>query len=126
MKALLAKLAAAYGGDRDLDAAIAVAVTQPIHTADDSIYARLRDPGHDASHPGHYFLKSRSGAQAATAPFYTSNLDAALTLVPEGAGWNVNGNAPLFYASVKGHTSKAPTPALALCIAALMARQETA
>ena len=49
---------------------------------------------------------------------YTASLDAAVTLVPEGCGWMVMGNA----AKVKRWPSRAATPALALCAAALRAR----
>jgi hypothetical protein len=43
---------------------------------------------------------------------------AAIALVPEGCGWMVMGNA----AKVKRWPSRAATPALALCAAALRAR----
>jgi hypothetical protein len=49
---------------------------------------------------------------------YTASVDAAVTLVPEGCGWMVMGNA----AKVKRWPSRAATPALALCAAALRAR----
>lgn len=60
-------------------------------------------------------------------PRYTASIDAALTLVPEGWKWAVTSRnsaccheqhvAPLNWAY-------APTPALALCIAALRAQQK--
>ncbi len=49
---------------------------------------------------------------------YTVSLDAAVTLVPEGCGWMVMGNA----AKVGRLPSRAATAALALCAAALRAR----
>jgi hypothetical protein len=49
---------------------------------------------------------------------YTASLDAAVTLVPEGCGWMVMNNA----AKVGPLPSRASTPALALCSAALRAR----
>lgn len=77
------------------------------------------------------------------APHYTSSLDAAMTLVPERCGWIAGwgqtrpdepmGGAQITpYARyngsfVAGETiaeSEAATPALALCIAALKAREE--
>ena len=66
-----------------------------------------------------------------TTPPYTSSLDAALTLVPEGLdeeikrarhrkGWHV----ALWKPSRIGQIGDAPIPALALCIAALKARNQ--
>lgn len=62
----------------------------------------------------------------ADCPHYTTSLDAALTLVPEGREWSVTylwdgrcgGTCDGHHADFKG-----ATPALALCIAALKARQ---
>jgi len=51
-------------------------------------------------------------------PNYTASLDAALTLVPEGAGFALMGRA----AKVGRETSKGATTAIALCIAAIRAR----
>jgi len=82
MKELIERLEKATGPDRELDAEIAVATFLTVATDDDLIYARLRDPGHDATHPGHYFVKSRSGAQAASAPNYTSSIDALRSQFP--------------------------------------------
>lgn len=67
-------------------------------------------------------------------PHYTTSLDAALTLVPEECGWYVDdaGEVAVFEgkrddnnagALIIGNCHRAPTPALALCIAALRARQ---
>jgi hypothetical protein len=59
---------------------------------------------------------------------YTSSLDAALTLVPEGCNWSAesDGSAHVwkggdYYADISEY-GKAATPALALCAAALRAR----
>ena len=49
---------------------------------------------------------------------YTESLDAAVTLVPDGLGWMIMGNA----AKVGRLPSRGATPALALCAAALRAR----
>lgn len=58
-------------------------------------------------------------------PAYTESIDAALTLVPEGSAWTLmrHDNA-LYYAECGPDSwqSNAPTPALAICIAALKAR----
>lgn len=55
-------------------------------------------------------------------PHYTSSLDTALTLVPEGLGWNIQGNTDVFYAMVAGHNGNATTPSLALLLAIFRAR----
>ncbi len=63
-------------------------------------------------------------------PPWTESLDAALTLVPEGWGWGANQHSGLCRANVRNESNGetlplpvgAPTPALALCIAALKAR----
>lgn len=62
------------------------------------------------------------GGKLVVIPAYTSSLDAALSLVPEGYGWNIQGNTNIFYGVVKGEYSKAcKTPAIALSVAALKA-----
>lgn len=67
-------------------------------------------------------------------PPYTSSLDAAMTLVPEGWEWMMEGEEterhfPPSQWLYKAHlgdkiTSEGSTPALALCAAALRARSE--
>jgi hypothetical protein len=91
---LIARLEAAAEGSRELDAAIAVAV----------FGGGSHDPG--------------------TAPHFTTSLDAALTLVPEGRGWLMRSVGGRGFAAISnaGEASQAKTPALALCIAALKAR----
>ena len=64
---------------------------------------------------------------------FTSSIDAALTLVEEGAEWILNNSTGIeqrFYAVVAGPVVDGTeglgiTPALALCIAALKARKES-
>ena len=65
----------------------------------------------------------------AMCPKFTSSIDAALTLVPESLEWQVQMIEPLDYSAwVTGgldgelFEATAPTPAIALCIAALKAR----
>jgi hypothetical protein len=60
-------------------------------------------------------------------PYYTTSLDAALTLVPEGAIWTIScgdGEPGFAFIDTGGRIEEhdAATPALALCIAALRAR----
>jgi hypothetical protein len=55
---------------------------------------------------------------------YTASLDAAMTLVPDGQNFNLFWRAEegAGFAGVDGSSTKAATPALALCAAALRAR----
>lgn len=127
----------ATGGSRDLDAWIAVTVHKTVSTANDLIYARRRDPGEDASHLGDYFLKSRSGASVQVSPHYTSSIDAALTLVPEEDTRNFEvcleqtkrgvprWNATIGHMHYDAFEGCHVSPAIALCIAALRARQQS-
>lgn len=57
---------------------------------------------------------------------YTTSLDAALTLVPEGLLWDVESRGAAFVGDPKMPSrmfEMAATPTLALCIAALKARE---
>ena len=62
-------------------------------------------------------------------PRYTTSIDAALTLVPEGRVWSIGKrvNAIGYVVSLDNYSKSftAATPALALSIAALKARAET-
>jgi len=138
---LIARLQMAFGPDRDLDGMVAVATTATRRTDDDMIYARERDrKGGDATHPGHYFMVSRSGASARTAAFFTKSVDDALTLIPDGCDWLIGKgqtrpDEPPFGIQVfppgSGRMVATPAPlsegehpdlAIAICIAALQAR----
>ena len=85
-----------------------------------------------------YYILGRRGKddkKAKTAPAYTTSLDAALTLVPEGMNWCISnhgqiGAEDMAFAGVFGSPmvgsecdTNAPTSALALCIASLRACQ---
>ena len=117
---LIARLEAATGPDRDLDRAIAKALgVMPL-----------------------YELRGQIGGSW---PDYTASIDTALTLVPANALWGVkalwdqgpdaNGGPKAYRGSVDvyevrdglfwkdNHLSLAPTPALAICIAALRAKE---
>lgn len=70
-------------------------------------------------------------------PPYTSSVDAALTLIPEGLTWGAQnnppaasifdkkGNAILLWENIEiaGKHVTAATPALAICLAAILARK---
>lgn len=67
------------------------------------------------------------GKHWVTWPAYTSSLDAALELVPEGLGWTLYsdgyaGVGPITDDEIPQPEIIAATPALALCAAALRAR----
>lgn len=107
---LIAKLEAAEGPSRELDAEIEKLIQMPPQTV------------------AEYALKTARATWVTNPPAFTSSLDAALTLVPDDHDWiiyNVNGHlgsTPMArVGDVKAH---AATPALALCIAALHARGE--
>ncbi len=120
MDALIAALEAATEGSRELDDAVFLA-THP-------------DQG-TTSEDGEYWYAAHldeDGGPWMLLPFYTTSLDAALTLVPEGWGWTIEWDS---ITAVRPPDSEGDddlaiwgltpngTPALALCIAALKARQ---
>ena len=133
MHDLIEQLEAATEGSRELDACVWVAVNgkgQPMKKVGPPSYKEPRffcnpDPGIDWI--GYDLLR--------IAPNYTTSLDAALTLVPEGMKWCISdlgqiGAEDWAFAGVYGSPmvgsecdTNARTPALALCIAALKARQ---
>lgn len=79
---LLERVEAASGPDRELDAAIEVAMLGTTATDDDLIYHSVpRKDDHCA--PGTFWRKSRSGASLRTAAPFTASLDNALALVEE-------------------------------------------
>lgn len=122
---LIERLERAEAGSRDLDFAIAVAA-QPFR-----VKVR-RDEDIEARYDALPIEGSKSGAFYEVPPFTTS-LDAALSLMPEGLAWVVSkqdGNPFAACGPVDrtgwvawSEDNRAATPAIALCIAALKARQ---
>ena len=119
MTDLADRIEALEGLDREVDAAIHDSLAKPKHR----------------KHPylvGTFIDDSQSGA-VYSCPAYTSSINAAMTLVPEGCGFSVHNpsrpdpdNRPS--ATVWGrltgtHFGEGQTPALALCAAALRARK---
>lgn len=107
--ALADRIEAAEGPDRELDAAIALAIRYQ-----DCLPCDFNG------------IKARTGG-ILNAPAFTASLDAAMTLVPEG--WtgviDLTGAAKLIDARYPNREVRAlacATPALALCAAALRAR----
>ncbi len=119
MDDLIAKLAAATEGSRDLDGEIAVACNlRPAWLLDDP---RGLIAGRGCARAG------RTGPSFEVPP-YTTSLDAALTVVPEGCSdltidWNGSNWAAWVDVGNDGTDWQShPSAALALCIAALKAR----
>jgi len=122
-KALIQRLQEATEGSRELDSEVALATgwTHHIEQHDDDMTDDVwTDP---------------SGKEHSCYHFFTRSIDAAMTLAPEGCMWNLGGNpnggfasAGLFGASIWQGIDQihgeAPTPALALCIAALSAKED--
>tara|TARA_R110000772_G_scaffold161203_1_gene272353 strand:- start:157 stop:522 length:366 start_codon:yes stop_codon:yes gene_type:complete len=119
MNDLIKKLEAAEVGSRELDFH-----THYAHKGDLKFYRDyIKRWGKDAS---------SKAASHWGIPHYTTSLDAALTLVPEGwEEWEVNLKSNgLCYAKISMENNvvyiseQAPTRALALCIAAIKARDD--
>lgn len=113
LEALAARCEAAEGADRDLDERIGMAIglKRTIRIGHECL-------GNDREVP-------------VNCPLYTASIDAALTLVPDGARLSVSSIAsPGFHAAVMGYGhraegfARATTPALALAAAALRARTQ--
>mgnify|MGYP006352610897 FL=1 len=124
--ALASRVEAATGADRELDAAIAVAVS-------DDVGAWVVEPSPSSlfSHQPGWFCTSDNRSHKA--PAYTASLDAAMSLVP--SGWNHGyssrqGTEPSWRVVAQCWNAKpastlhgeAATPALALTAACLRAR----
>jgi hypothetical protein len=116
-KELIAALEAAEGPDRALDAAIAVAAKAVPYDFEPAFMTAEWRAIYDDRHW--------------RAPDFTASIDAALTLVPEGAFWSITMRGVKrggFHAccALRDHNGlewhEGTTPAIALCIAALKAR----
>jgi len=131
--ALVARLEAATGPDPHLDAEIEAAIKGALIPSHRCRY--------DVGFPGAVRTEDRPGTPWYSAPSYTGSVDAALTLVPDGHRWLLD-KRPSAYFRRDGYRAEVyreahyyrsdrsdvpmhwgPTPALALCLAALRARQ---
>ena len=121
MKELIERLERATGPDRELDVAI--------------VYALYPDIGpYQGQCIGDEPIFWHDPYRKRPAPSFTSSIDAALTLVPEGHGWVLDymdpgepDGAMVGAHACDGATFDTPRPpALALCIAALKAREALA
>jgi hypothetical protein len=127
---LIARLEAATGPDRELDAAIAVASGQYVfekrgRDRQEWFYSTTRDYDRRCL----YY-----GGTARPLEAYTASIDAALTLVPAELANNfLLSISPMsldmggrnWKCQVGKYRAAAPTPALAICIAALRAKDTT-
>ena len=107
MKELIERIEAASEGSRELDEAISAKVAGVRFQSVSTAGGGLRQFGYGLSTPD-----------------YTTSIDAALTLVPESCGWAVyeHGSAQVGR-NTKQYFGDANTPALAICAAALKARE---
>jgi len=115
---LIARLEAASGPSRDLDMSIYLAT----------------DPRMNGCYFLDTYIPERDGKPA---PAYTSSIDAALMLVPLNygeldfdltrycGGWSCLVSSGEQAWCTTGHAKDASTPALAICIAALRAKEKT-
>jgi hypothetical protein len=114
MTDLILRLESANKGSRELDEAIATA-----------IWGEPRPSGNVGC--PRTLVWWHNGLGRSVAPEFTTSLDAALTLVPEGWWWGIasTGEARIWEIEKPGQfTAKAASPAMAICSAALKALQE--
>lgn len=118
MKDLITRLEAATEGSRDLDAAVHF---QDFKTAEVHKVTTLE---------GDFWEIQEDGVRIGKVwnldlPHYTTSLDAAVSLVPEGCLWSVHHDGMAIFTdqNLEEYDVDAATPALALCAASLKARQ---
>jgi len=121
MPDLIARLEAAAEGSRDLDTLIADAVCERAQ-----VYMG-RDV--DTEEPHYRLGYSHRGGKHSHAPFFTTSVDAALTLIPDEAVWSLGLTQAGYSASIHLIRDQRDViggsdygAALALCIAAMKAR----
>lgn len=116
---LAERLEKASGPDQEIDGAICLALGWTLQKMKGDSRPYYRKPGVTL-----YYMRSEP-------PAYTTSIDAALTLVPEGWTWDVDATAPelgidwtLHAPSKHGRriTGTSEHAAIALCIASLRAR----
>lgn len=126
MNELIERLEKATGPDRELDAA-----AESERRRQQAYACGLNDKTRAYWVPDRLGYVESQGTRYPAKPF-TASIDAALTLVPEGCFWRVGHDgegadpsqfrADILHAPGSGlHKATAPTPALAICIAALRA-----
>lgn len=129
---LIAKLESASEGSRELDAEISLAVE-----AGELVWRQTRYTGEQYPAIKRARENYIGGFAFEHVPHYTTSLDAALTLVPEGLYWIVGHgktspnelpfgaiiSTPLPHREERGGAEHNASAALALCIASLKARE---
>jgi hypothetical protein len=123
--AIVAKIEAATGPDRDIDGWITCAIDPDRQTIVDHV------PGQFPQEPIYGPIRcimeetgGKDGADYIAAPAYTASIDAAMSLVPDNARLqfqSFGGPGPMWLVSPNERYVSAATPALALCAAALRA-----
>lgn len=130
---LAARVEAASGPDRELDADIAIAIRW-------RVLGNIQHWVHDwpagyehGSYEGTIRLANYPDGEGYKVPEFTASLDSAMSLIPQGAEWKCEGwpepskvhSGASATAWVQGAARVyAATPALALCAAALRARAQ--
>lgn len=124
MSDLIKRIEAADGPDRDLDAAIWEYLgLAPKYDNSKNNYGCWHYRGEGRYH----FADDSSWGRNKYAPEYTSSIDAAMTLVPEGAHVTITMDGDFWLVAINGFVSRSKYPALALCAAAMksvMAKNE--
>lgn len=128
MKDLIERLEKATGPDRELDAMIGAACQivddfNPLHLIPPIFYVG-DEKGTIRIYAGKIEDSVRHHKYSRKARPFTSSMDAALSLVPEGSTWDLTFDDYLIACVGSGHnTGKHNTaPAIAICIAALKSR----
>ena len=131
MNDLIERLEKATEGSRELDAAIHCAANPGYGKKEDRVSHEVPHRSHDCA-PGTYWRIGFSGRSLHTAPNYTTSVDAALTLVPEHHTVGLWSRSSRYKTEAWVHNgqsacsrviAKAATWPLALCAAALRARE---
>lgn len=124
---LIARLEAGEGPSRELDLQIQVALKR----TDPSAFYNEKDDCASWHEVHEFGSTTASELVGGFLPHYTSSLDAAVSLVPEGMRWAVLQLPDGTYDAAVSPIGvppllkerESPTPALALCIAALKVRE---
>ena len=122
LKSLIAELEAAKEGSRELDEKIALSSGWTVR--EDSYGDNITEPLETWEVWEHPDFSLPEGNYYQDPPPYTTSLDAALTLVPEGWSWQLSSNeCELTHEKHEHIWVSVPIATLALCIAALKARE---
>ncbi len=100
---------------------------EPSHRLDDAIWIAVEGIDTHVETPA-FKMGNPPNRKRMAIPHYTTSLDAAVTLRPDGFAWNAGEERARGFASLTGEDhrhcfdTRAKTPALAFCAAALRAR----